>query len=226
MKFHGTRSLIQSGLLVGIAATLFTSVPAAGAGITMSVGSAAAAPGSAMDSFDVDLTNSGASAVTIGGFAFQVSIANSKIDFIDVNTSTAADYIFSGTSQFGPDLSGPDSGQTISASDVFFIPSSGTAIHSGQTLGLGHVVFDVSAKATAGVFPVDLAPYPITSLSDALGNDVNIDVLSPGQITITGPTAVPEPSSFFLFLSSSITAALGARRSRRLLLSRICSRLF
>jgi hypothetical protein len=200
MNFFCKRFRFMSTLIAGVAFGILGSASAWAASVTVSAGSVTVAPGSSMDSFDVDLTNLGSSALTIGGFSFELSVANADISFTGVNTSTAASYIFSGNSLFGPNLSGPTSGQTISASDAVLTPSTGTTINAGGTVGLGHVLFNVSAGAAAGTFAVDLTPFPNTTLSDALGNNVTINTLSPGQITITGPTSVPEPSSFFILL--------------------------
>ncbi len=205
----------KNALLIGIAVSVLTSVSASGAGITISVDSVAAGPGSSMNSFDVDLVNLGLSTFTIGGFNFGLSVANPNISLTGVTYSTGVNYIFSGNSLFGPDLSGPNSGQTISASDVVLSPSTGTTISSGETVGLGHVFFDVSRIATPGIFAVNLAAFPSTSISNALGKDLHIDALSPGHITITGPTPAPEPSSLFLLLLSGAAVILGRPLSQR-----------
>ncbi len=214
LKSIRNRPQLLNAVLTGIVLGVLGSVSAAAAGITVFASPVTAAPGSSANAFDVDLINSGPSALTIGGFSFSLSIANSNISFTEVTSSTEAGYIFSGDSLFGPDLSGPNSGDTISASDVVLIPLTGTIVSSGQTVGLGHVVFDVSADAPAGMFPVTLASFPGSTLSDASGSNINIDTLSPGQITITGIT--PEPSSFPLLLLLSAAAMLGRRRLQAL----------
>jgi hypothetical protein len=206
------RSPFLNELTIGIAVGLLIPVVASAAGVTISLTPAIAAAGSSANSFDVDLTNLGPSSITVGGFAFGLSIANANISFTDVTISTAALYVFSGNSLFGPDLSGPSSGQTIFASDSVSVPLTGVTVNSGSTFGLGHVLFNVSANATAGIFAVNLAAFPLTNLSDAAGNNLNVDTLSPGQITIPG-TVVPEPSSI-LFLLAMSAAAATAKRDR------------
>jgi hypothetical protein len=189
-----------------------SAMPAAAASITLSATSVSAAPGSSMDSFEVDLTNLGSTALTIGGFSFDLSVASTDIVLTDVTSATEAGYIFSGKSLFGPDLSGPNSSQTITASDVAATPFTGTTISPGQEVGLGHVLFNVTSGATPGVFAVTLASFPATTLSDVSGNNISIDVLSAGQITITGPTtATPEPSSLLITLAFGALLVLTKR---------------
>jgi len=177
------------------------------------VQSVTATAGSSANGIDVELSNLDPLAVTIGGFSFGISIANLDISFTGANTSTAAAYIFGTDSVFGPILTGPTSGQSLATADLFIIPFSGVTLDSGTTVGLGHVLFDVSPNAASGSFPVDLALFPTTSLSDESGNDVPIDTLSNGLITIK-PEAVPEPSSLSMFLSGVAVVAVmvGGRR--------------
>jgi hypothetical protein len=75
---------------------------------------------------------------------------------------------------------------------------------------LGHIIFDVAGTATGGDFPVTFAPFPSSSLSGPAGNNIPIDTLSNGQITITA-AAVPEPSSRLLLLAG-IVLVVGAKR--------------
>lgn len=194
-------------------------IPAtARADLIVSVQSVSAAVGSSDNGIDVELTNNGATDLTIAGFSFGISIANSDISFTDANTSTIEPYIFDGNSLFGPDLTGPTSGQSLSTSDAYSGFNSGATLDAGATLGLGHVLFDVSPGAASGVFPVDLAVFPTTSLADESGNNIPIDKLVSGSITITGPTSpVPEPSSMLLLLScvAVLSAVAGYRRTTR-----------
>ena len=162
-----TKKFSMMGLVLG---TLLAQ-SACSAGITLSAGSVTAAPGSTLDTLEVDLTNTGPSASTIGGFSFELSVATPTISFTGVTTSTTMTYIFSGNSLFGPILTGPVSGQTISAADIASTPLTGTTIASGATVGLGQVTFNVAANASGGQFVVNIATFPNTSLSDALGNN-------------------------------------------------------
>jgi hypothetical protein len=190
--------------------------PASGhASLILSVQSATAAAGSSGNSFDVQLSNSGPSAVTIAGFSFGILTANINISFRDANISTSSPYIFGSNSLFGPDLTGPTSGQSLSTSDVFAIPLAGTILGAGTTFGVGHILFDVSPGATAGTSAVTLAGFPVSSLSDPAGNNVVIETLSPGQITITG-TGVPEPSTLAtVFAGMGLILGHGRRWLRR-----------
>jgi len=199
-------------LAAGVAACLLGPTTAR-ADLIISVQSVTAAAGSSANGIDVELSNLGPSAVTIGGFSFGISIANLDISFTGANTSTAAAYVFGTDSLFGPILTGPTSGQSLATSDLFSIPFSGITLDTGTTVGLGHVLFDVSPNAASGSFPVDLALFPTTSLSDESGNDVPIDTLSSGRITITAQ-AVPEPSSLSMLLSSVglVAVMVGWRR--------------
>jgi hypothetical protein len=178
------------------------------------VQSVTAAAGSSGNGIDVELSNLGLAPVTIGGFSFGISNANSDISFTGATTSTVDPYIFGSDSLFGPILAGPQSGQTISTSDLFDIPFSGFTLNAGTTVGLGHVFFDVAPGAAGGPFPVDLASFSTTSLADASGNNVPIDFLTSGQITITAE-AVPEPSSLpaLLCCVAVVAVMVGRRRS-------------
>ena len=181
------------------------------ADLLLSVDSVVALAGSSGNSLDVELTNTG-SPVTIGGFSFGVVTPGSDISFTDANTSTALTYIFAGNSLFGPDLTGPVAGQSLSTSDVFATPGGGTTLGTGATVSLANLLFDVSAGASAGVFPVAFEPFPVTSLSDASGNNLDISTLSAGSITIE-PTAVPEPSTLALLAGFLILTCAARRRS-------------
>src|ERR1017187_3817383 len=95
---------------------LFLSVAARGA-IIVSVQPVTAAAGGS-GAFDVSLTNTGPSTIIVGAFTFGISINNQAISFTDANISTLLDgYIFAGHSLFGPDLTGPISGQSLLVSD-------------------------------------------------------------------------------------------------------------
>jgi hypothetical protein len=207
-------SPFRSWLLVGSALFLLGSATAR-AGVIIIGQSVFAAAGSSGNSLDIDLTNSGPSAITIAGVSFGISIGNPNISFTDANILTAAPYIFGANSLFGPDLTGPTSGQSLSSSDVISIPLSGITLSSGATMGLGHIIFNVAGTATAGAFPVSFAPFPISSLSDPAGNGISINTFSNGQITITA-AAVPEPSSRLPLLTGIVLVA-GASVKRKLL---------
>ncbi len=198
-------------LKLGFAAALmFCSAPAY-ASLIFSTQSVTASAGSTGDTLDVLLTNTGASGVSIGGFNFEIATSDPDIIFTSVFTSTVtAPYIFSGNSLFGPQIDTQTSPSVI-ASDL---AASGSAtLGSGVTVGLGKVFFNVSPTAASGPFTVSFTGGAAgNNLSDALGNDVRIDTLSSGTISIS---AVPEPSSLLLTLAG-IALFLGrGRRQRR-----------
>ncbi len=214
-KFRLSRTNLRLGTLLaaGVAACLLDPATAR-ANLIVSVQSVTAEAGSSANGLDVELTNLGPSALTIGGFSIGISIANIDISFTDANTSTSAPYIFGANSLFGPDLTGPVNTQSLSTSDLFDIPLSGATLNAGTTAGLGHILFDVSPGAASGSFPVDLAVFPTTSLSDEFGGDIPIDTLSSGSITI-GAAPAPEPSSMAMFLSLvTVMAAIAGWRRR------------
>lgn len=206
-------SPLRSWLLVGSAFFLLGSATGR-AGVILSGQSVFAASGSSGNSLDINLTNSGPSAITIAAFTFGISTANPNISFTDANISTAAPYIFGANSLFGPDLTGPTNGQSLVTSDNFSIPLSGTTLSAGATMGLGHIIFNLAGTATAGAFPVSFAPFPTSSLSGPAGNGISIDTFSNGQITITA-AAVPEPS-FRLPLLAGIVLVTVATVKRKL----------
>jgi hypothetical protein len=205
--------VLAAGIVVGL-----LSQTTAQAAAIISVSSATAAAGSSANGIDVELINSGPSAFTIAGFSFGISIATVDVSFTGADTSTAAAYIFGTDSLFGPILAGPTSGQSLATSDLFAGPFSGFTVNPGVTVGLGHVLFDVSPTAGNGSFAVALALFPLTSLSDQTGGNFPIDALSAGQITITaGSAAVPEPASLSLLLSGMAAGAVARRRRRKML---------
>ena len=212
----GRQGPLLTMLVAGVAAA-FLWPASANASLIVAVQSTTAAPGSSGNAFDVQLTNTGPSAITVGGFSFGILTGNPSISFRDANTSTSAPYIFDGMSLFGPDLTGPTSGPSLSTSDVFLVPLSGSTVGSGTTVGLGHILFDVSPGAAPGGFPVTLMGFPTTSLADPAATNLAIQTLSGGQITITGTAATPEPGTFatlFGGLAFLTSCALRRRRSR------------
>ena len=96
-------------------------------------------------------------------------------------------------------VEGEDRSQT--ASDLYAIPS-GISLAAGTTVGLGHVLFDVSLSASAGAFAVNF-DLPTTTLTDLFGSSLAV-ILLPGEITIAGGAAVPEPSSLLLLLACAM----------------------
>jgi len=180
--------------------TLLASGPARGGNLIVSVESVTANAGSTGDALDITLTNTGTSAVTVGGFSFEVSVATTNVTFTEANISTTvAPYIFQGSSLFGPVIS-TSTGQSLMASDLFVTIGSGASLGAGTEVGLGHLLFNVSAIAHSGPVMVSLVA-PTTTLSDPSGGNIVIDNLNNGTITVES-SVIPEPST----LVSAITA--------------------
>ena len=189
---------LKHTLVLASAAGLFlTGAPLAHATVIVAAPSITASPGT-FGNFDVTLSNNGPSTIQIAGFAFSITTTNSAITFTAVSISTAAPYVFAGHSLFGPDINA-GTGTTLAATDNYDAPNTNVTIASGATVGLGHITYNIASIATSGNFAITLGAYPATSLSDALGNNVTINTLIPGSISI-----VPEPGTMLLF-----PAALG-----------------
>jgi hypothetical protein len=196
----GAQGLTRWGsLCVAAVAIAFLGAVPAHATLLFSVGSVSAAAGTS-GAFDVTLQNTGVLAVNIAAFSFGLSVGTTDITFTGVNTSTASTYIFNGNSLFGPLISTtpPPTGQIVLASDVT-ANALDFSLASGATVGIGHVLFDLSLAAALGPQTVTLAVFPTTSLSDSLGANVAFTG-SNGILTITAPAATPEPSTFLLTL--------------------------
>lgn len=197
-------------LLACLGLCLMAALPAHG-GVIIAASSVTVGAGTTGDSFDVLLTNTGPSAITVGSFSFNISTADTDISFTDVTTGTlAAPYIFVSSSLFGPDLTGPNSGQTFTSfpSDVSF--PADVSIGASSTVGLGHVLFDVAGGAMPGTFAVTLVQdSSVTNLSNANGN-IPINTFTDGDITISTPEPATVPLAGLAFL-----IAAAARRKLR-----------
>ncbi len=193
---------IATLLAVGSTLALLCFVPARAAALILSIQSPVFAnAGSSGNSFDVLLTNTSASLVSIGAFAFELSTASSDVIFTDATTGTlSAPYVFSGNSLFGPDIATAAGGQDLSASDAYAIAGAGATLSAGATVAIGHILFDVLASAPSETVLTSFTAFPATSLSDELGNDISIDSLAGGEIVIGGATPVTEPSPLALML--------------------------
>jgi hypothetical protein len=196
--------------------TAIASMPAR-ANMIIMVGSAVGTKGSAGDFLDVTLTNTGPSAQNIAGFNFEISTTDTDITFTQVNTSTVGTYIFAVDSLFGPTISNgtpnPGPGQIIDAADISSGPGNNMA--AGQTLSLGHVLFNVSSTAALGGFTVTLNTTTpgATSLSDSAGNNVTFSGVN-GSITINSAAGVPESSTLLLMLLALPALTIARRRFR------------
>lgn len=213
-----TRNIATRLLLPAAAAALLLFAPALradGLDVTIAPGISAAA-GSTGNAFDVLLTNSGTSTVTLAGFSFGITTADTDITFTNADTSTVAPYVFAGDSfvdNYGFTLyinSLP--GQTVEATDLSN-SGAGESIASGATVALGSILFDVAPGATPGAFAVTFEDFPTTSFADPSGNNLDFTAAS-GTITITSSTSpVPEPATSALMICA--LAFLFAMRRRR-----------
>jgi hypothetical protein len=193
---------------VAAALILGGSLPAQ-AGIIVSVESVSAARGSTGNALEVDVQNTGPS-VNIASFSFEISVAvGSGISFTGANVNTVVNtYIFNGNSAQGPSID-TLTGTTLDASDN--AASGSTSLGTGATLSLGRVLFDVSPTAGVGPVSVALTAFPSTSLTDPNLNNIVIDTLNNGTITVAGPS-VPEPASLTLASLALIASAWFVRR--------------
>ena len=172
-----------ASVLVAGAGLLLWSAPACGTILSIQAVTPSVRGGQVGGSFDVLLTNDGASGITVAAFSFEISTTDPSILFTDANTSTAsAAYIFGGgDSFFSPDLTpGFAPSNVLNALDLSF-SGSGTVVDPGSTVGLGHVLFDVAGNAAPGPFTITFAGgTTFNNLSDPKASDIPIDASSSG----------------------------------------------
>ena len=197
-------------LFVGAMTLALAVAPAVQASLIIVGGNATANTPSIGNFFDINLTNTGPNAISLGGFSLEFSVADAHVSFTSATTATALPYVFAGRSQFGSNID-TATGQTLDASDLWNLMGATPTIGIGATLGLAHVLFNVSAGAPLGPLTVSFAGFGATSLSDVAGNDLVAD-LQNGRITITGGTPLPEPATLALF---ALPALFLARRRFR-----------
>lgn len=158
-----------------------------------------AAPGEVGDAFDVIVTNTGPSSISVGGFFFGISTTDPDVTFTSALISTTADpYIFAGDS-FDNHLSIPlnfTSGMSLKANDQTF-DNAGITIGPGVSMALGEVFYNVSPSAVVpGFFTVAFVTNPgVNTLSTpAPTSNITIDVLQSQDI----PINTPEPGALLL----------------------------
>ena len=203
-------SAIRCAALLASVAALFLS-GSARADLVIMADNVTATAGDTGIGLDVTLTNTGPGSIDIGGFSFELTVGSTDIKFTDVTTgTTTSPYIFGTLGLNGPDIGLLVTNQDIMASDVYSVIGAGTTLASGETYGLGHLLFDVSNSAS-GVYDIVITPFPATSLSDFNFNDVPITTLVNGSVSVRG---VPEPASLGLVGMGVFVAGAVARRRR------------
>jgi hypothetical protein len=208
-------------LITGCAAALLCSPAQAGTIYSISPANVFANPGDVGDSFDVLLTNSGTSDISIAAFSFEVSVTNPDITLTGADFSTGANpYIFA-TDSFdainGFTLNTTSPGQTLDAGDVTN-DGAGITLAPGQSLALGDVLFNVANGTASGSYTVSFSGgADFNNLSGPAGNAINVDSFSSGTIFISSVATVPEPVSALPLAGALIIGVLVVRkRGRRL----------
>ena len=86
--------------------------------------------------------------MNISGFSFEIALSDPDITLTDATTATTvATYIIAGNSLFGPDILVGTDGQDLIAADIYATPMGSSTVMAGATVGIGHVLFDVSSSA-------------------------------------------------------------------------------
>ena len=201
-------------LAIAMAGLVVAAPSYAHGGIIISVQSVTANAGSSGNTFEVDAQNTGAP-VDIAAFAFEVSVpASGGVTFTGADINTTVDtYIFAGNSAQGPIITAANTGTVLDASDNAV--SGSTTLGTNSTLALGRVFFDVESGASAGPVIVSLTPFPFSSLTDPNLNNIPIDTLNNGTITILPSTSVPEPSGLISATLGLLGSAWFIRTRRR-----------
>jgi hypothetical protein len=199
LKDHGVYMTNRFAVFATTAAILclLITVQPARADLQFSVPSFNVSPGSS-GAFDVTLTNTGLTAVQIGGFSFDLLTTSPPITFTDATTGTSIAYIFVGNSLFGPDIV-LTTGAELVASDNVYTPASYYSLAGGATVGLGHVTYFVASDAQPGPFDITFTSLGSgTSLSDSGGGNLPVTV-------VEGQVQVPEADAL-----STLATLLGA----------------
>ncbi len=199
--------------LLGALTVCFGGAPLANADLLLTAQTVAAPAGSVNDAFNIYLTNTGASAVDVEAFSFEINTPDSVLTFEQATTGTTLfPYIFAGNSLFGPVISFSAPGQTLDAADVAAIPNSFTVVNPGQSFGLGLISFDVAPGVPSQVAPVNFnANTAFTSVSDQFGNLFPVTFAN-GSI---GVSTVPEPSGRWPLAIGLAALVWMVRRFRR-----------
>jgi hypothetical protein len=206
--------------IAACAAVLFCSAARASTTYSIQPPTVGASRGDVGDAFDVVLTNSGPSSISVAGFFFEVSVTDPDITLTGADFSTGSfTYIFAGDSfdQNNFLALNTTSGSTLDGSDSTN-DGAGITLMSGQSLALGRVLFNISPTAATGPFTVSFTGTPAVtdanSLSDPAGAPITVGSFTSGTITITS-SSVPEPSSLWLVLGGMVAVAVRRTREAR-----------
>ena len=185
-----------------IAAGLGLLAPTCRADLIIEVLPVTAAVGSS-GSFDVLLYNNGVGGATYNVSGDDVSLSISGpagVTITGATIATTTPYIYqeSGTTQGGgPFVTGSTSTSFQASDSEFAGPNYYDPVAPGQTFGLAHVTYTVSASAVAG--SMGMFSLAGSDLSDVNGNPIHA-TLSDGTITLTAAVSTPP---------SLITCSLG-----------------
>lgn len=210
-----------SWLFTFAVAALVCCIPAR-ASLIVSISNVSAPAGAIGASFDVNL-QSAATTQSVAGFNLALSVGDTHFTFTGGNTGTTLTYLFAGDSfdvinAFAFTTVPPPNGQALQAGDLSN-GGAGTTLVSNQTVGLGHIVFNLAGNTPAGPIAITIVPNCVTanactSFSDADGDPLAFTVAGPGTITVTPSTnSAPEPSTIFMSLTA--LAAVAWRKGRR-----------
>jgi hypothetical protein len=182
-------------------------------------------------SFEVDLSNSSGSAVTVNTFSIELTLSNLPgVVFTGASTNTTDPYIFAGVGGAAYALvpgnppfqfsysSFPTTDVSASDSDWLSPPPTGgllpaITVLNGAAYGLAVISYDTSA-ASAGTALINFSSGG-TSASDSNFNPITLDYSSPAGSIVVTTTAVPEPSTLVLGASAlaSVLVAFGLPRA-------------
>lgn len=182
------------------------------ADIIISAPELTAAPGSS-GNFDISLTNTGSSGISVGAFTFDISTGNPGITFTDASTTTAAaPYIFAGDSF--ADVNGlpfaTKTGQELIASDT---PNDGIAagLNPASNVSLGQVSYSIAPSAALGTTSITFS-LTGTSLANSSGAPIAFTAQN-GSIDVT---SVPEPVPALLFITGLALLACAPQIRKRI----------
>lgn len=196
-SLSGGRRLLMAAALTLVLALSAASAPAR-AGLVMSIGGIQGPTGGA-GSFEVLLTNTGATATEVGGFSFALAITGGEFTGAFTETVAAA-YIFQGTGgasvdpffQFSYDVFPSES---LTASDTEWLsPTGGGSVAPGALFSLGLITY--STGSAQGPVLVSFLSAG-TSIADPSGDGITFEAPQ-GPTEVGGGGVIPEPSSWIL----------------------------